>query len=184
MTLVPIIYTSLIIFSSLLFFVMLVSYLSFKARSRSRKNITLERIAMNNGMMPKPIIVGSSNPNRFISKMQSFNDIKPKLSNRPITDGRKVSKEKSISTQITNRKELLREKEENNFRRHNDKGSLRATRLEIMNDSNKFRNTSEYDNEHAYHHEKMIEANLLSYYDDRSETDFVFMNASALRQAQ
>lgn len=188
MTLVPIIYTSLIIFSVLLFSVIIISYLSFKMRSRNRKNLPSDRIGMTDNMnFSRPIALSGPKLNANPLPVHSHYNNRPKYNDQVIMDERKVRKENLSNTQVTNRKDSFNKNEESRPHRHNERTSLRTTRLEIMNESNSFRKTSELpreSNHQSYERDKMVEANLFSYYDNNTESNFVPMDTSLLRQAQ
>ncbi len=188
MTLVPIIYTSLIIFSVLLFSVIIISYLSFKMRSRNRKNLPSERIGMTNNLnISRPIALSGPKLNVNPLPAHSHYNNRPKYNDQVIMNERKVRKNSLSYTQSTNRKDSFNKNEESRPHRHNERTSLRATRLEIMNESNSFRKTSELhseSNHQSYERDKMVEANLFSYYDNNTESDFVLMDTTLLRQAQ
>jgi len=191
MTLVPLIYTSLIIFSSLLFFVITVSYLSYKVKSRHRKKLPSERLAIPTSVInSKPIMMNNirleNNPpqvqaTRFDGLNRFEGLSKQKSGKQPIMNERK---ENRSYTQVTVRQDYFREKEKDLPFRDNEKTSLRATRLKIMNESNSFRKTSEYDrnsSQQNYDRDKMVETNLFSYYDNSQASDFELMDTSLFR---
>ena len=181
MTLVPIIYTSLIIFSSLLFFVIIISYIAYKTSSKNRRNLLLERIAMSKSetiAIQTPVSDAKRKMNDY--HIQSVTVIKSNDQVR--SDESKVINSKTIAIK---KKSSLTEKERNNISRYNGKPSLRSTRLEIMNESKKFRasiNENEIERNHT--HEIMIESNVLNYYDNTPENDYVRMDTQLIRKAQ
>lgn len=185
MTLVPLIYTSLIIFSSLLFFVITVSYLSYKVKSRHRKNLPSERLAIPTSVInSKPIMMNNMKLENDSLQVQAtrFDELsKQKSSKQPIMNERK---ENRSYTQVTVRQDYFREKEKDFLSQDNEKTSLRAARLKIMNESNSFRKTSEYNrnsSQQNYDRDKMVETNLFSYYDNSPASDFVLMDTSLFR---
>ena len=181
MTLVPIIYTSLIIFSSLLFFVIIISYIAYKTSSKNRRNLLLERIAMSKSetiAIQTPVSDAIRKMNDY--HIQSVNVIKSNDQVR--SDESKVINSKTIAIK---KKSSLTEKERNNISRYNGKPSLRSTRLKIMNESKKFRTSiNENELERNHTHEIMIESNVLNYYDNTPENDYVRMDTQLIRKAQ
>ncbi len=182
MTLVPIIYTSLVIFFALLLFIITVSYLSFKMKSKNRKDLYLERLAVPDSMIiSKPVMMNTVKLQNNPSPVQVIN-LSKQISNRqPIVNDRK---ENRSYTQVTSRQDYVREKDEDLRRRHNERASLTATRLEIMNGSNKYRKILEYKEEPYDRHGKIVDANLFNYYDNSTTDSFLHMDTSLLHKIQ
>lgn len=188
MTLVPIIYTSLIIFASLLFTVIIISYLSFKVKTRNRKQPS-ERIGVvHEVIIPKQIVLNGPKLDVNPIPVHYSGSARANYNDRIIAKDRRERKENYSYTQITDRRDPSRIKgEERQSIQRNERTSLRATRIEIMNESSSFRNISESNqesNHRNYNRDNIVEANLLNYYDNSTESDFVTMDTSLFRKAQ
>lgn len=188
MTLVPIIYTSLLIFAALLFTVIIISYLTFKVRTRNGK-LPSERVAMVSEMViPKQIVLNGPKLNVNPIPVSYSNNARQNYNNLIIVKDRRERKENHSSTQITSRRDSSKIKNEGRrSNRGDERTSLRATRLEIMNESKSFRNTAEShqpSTKDYVNRDNMVEANLFNYYDNNAESDFVTMDTSLLRKAQ
>ena len=167
MTLVPIIYTSLLIFSAILIFVILVSYISFKTKSNLRK-INELRVPVGSQSMQirptaisvqhAPIIIRKENPvvvrqtqvRADYSRSQSVNTVNPNDYRQPQTRNSYPR-----PTKLT-----------------------REDRIVIMNDSNKLhieRTIPSLVEQRTF--QRLPDLNVLNYYSDRSDSEFITLTA-------
>jgi hypothetical protein len=183
MTLVPIVYTSLIIFASLLTFVIISSYIAFKAKSGSRMRPNIEEAQL--GYIPRPILVNNiplqRESNRVQTRLIPQNYVPKPTKTTPYQAEIKYKTMWNIESQ--------KSKQENAPRKHKSSQYSRMTkqidRIEIMNNTERFRRTSEFDNVSLQPSGTISDSNLLNYYSDRADTniDFTVMNANYLRKA-
>jgi hypothetical protein len=183
MTLVPIIYTSLIIFASLFFFIILASYIAFRAKSGNtlKPNIDEPQFAY----IPRPAFVHSV-PVRKESIQVPTRIIPQSNVSRSTSISYKAPETKFNTKTISNREITESRREENIISRRSSEQKYRTRqteRIEIMNNSEKFRRTSEFDNFHVQAGGTISDSNLLNYYSDQANIDFTVMNASYLRKA-
>lgn len=150
MTLVPIIYTSLLIFSALLLFVIIVSYISFKLKP--------QRI---------PETVHANYQRQInINRVDHLAQIPQQIKARPII----IKQEKSYEN-ISPQKVYA----ENNFHKRNTY-SRNTRRLEIMNTSEYFQNLPKERYEPKYDRRKdsliITDSNIFDFYADKSNSKF------------
>ncbi|MFA7420799.1 MAG: hypothetical protein WCZ90_14035 [Melioribacteraceae bacterium] len=172
MTLVPIIYTSLLIFSAILVFVILVSYISFRARSTGKKPVAA--YAVKHTMVVRPAISqGYHNPAPIM--------IPAEKASRPVYLEPSPNQKKQIVLNI-DRTQLERQHSfENSQGRRVSQNRPRVTRedrIAIMNETNQFR-VSNYGSHVAVEksQQKLPDMNLLNYYSDRSDSEFISLTA-------
>lgn len=203
MSLVPIIYTSLLIFSAFLLFVIIISYISYKTKSRDRVPSYVKNYdPLGNRLSVQPQVVNNYKIERqaahkYVVPVQSDLD-SPKLAVIPKTDGyhfRTVQdmNQKSHEAQVyyeTNVRAI------NEKRRGSQSSQLAKTlkptpllnRLEIMNQSEKFKTSvSEMEKSYSVKKEKGYtnhgDVNLFSYYSDRSDLDTAAFSIPQIQRA-
>ncbi len=172
MTLVPIIYTSLLIFSAMLVFVILVSYISFRARSTRAKPVTTN--AVKHTMVIRPVV--SQNYHTPVPVM-----VPAEKASRPVYSEPSPNQKKQIVLNI-DRTQLDRQRSfENSQGRRVSQNRPRVTRedrIAIMNEKNQYR-VSDYSSHMAAEksQQKLPDMNLLNYYSDRSDSEFISLTA-------
>lgn len=182
MTLLPIIYTSLMIFSAFLFFVIIVSYISFKLKGGRNQFRNSQQLA------PVPII--AARPVRIVSSTPVLQ--KPVRPNYNLNHN---MIEKNINTQIKSelrndyndyRAAEKRQSEHANYNvakqnplNRNTKSASRATRIEIVNTSEKNNRplTVDFPIRSIRSSQSLSDANILNYYSDRNDKGFVSLKA-------
>lgn len=191
MTLVPIIYTCLLIFSSFLLFVFVISYISYKAKasvrsSKSIKPITEHRFAMAGYTIPIDYRV--ANPSSM-----------PRQSSRPRTIRNNSSTKKHITQNIAVRRteneyqdgynlRLNQTEKYDNMKKRSVANTsstanqfVEAQRFEKMKqreNSRTFEERTNYKENLPKHNPNLAEMNLLNYYSDNNENDMVTLSAS------
>jgi len=197
MTLVPIIYTSLLIFSAFLLFVLIVSYISYKAKARSKlprsvEPILYRRLAFPGNTLPinnrvgKPVVkqIQSSLPitinNNFSTKKHFTQDVGTRRAERnnlnPREDFMRLNQpEKNYNT---NKSSTVNP-------RNKTTQFIERRRLEIMNQNENFRTIEErknYKEDLPKHGPNLAEMNLLKYYSDNNEFEMVTLSASRINR--
>lgn len=198
MTLLPIIYTSLLIFSTFLLFVLSISYIAYKAKARGKLPRSLEPI-LNRRLA---LAVNTSPVNNYVRK--PF--VKQRQSNLPITINNNFSTKKhftqDVGTRRTERHNLnpnedfmrLNQPEKNyNTNKSSTVNPRNKTtqfterrRLEIMNQNENFRTIEErksYKEDLPKQGPNLAEMNLLNYYSDNNEYEMVTLSASRISKA-
>lgn len=167
MTLVPIIYTSLLIFSAILLFVILVSYISFRTKSSLKKVNELRVPVRNNNIQLRPAAIPVPHAPIIIRKESPV-----VVRRNPI----QLEYSHSHSERPIN---------PNDYRQYQTRNSpqrptslTRENRIVIMNDSNKLQTGKPVPsqmNQRTY--QKLPDMNLLNYYSDRTDSDFITLTA-------
>jgi hypothetical protein len=181
MTLVPIIYTSLIIFVSFSTFIILASYVAFKARSGNQARPSIEEPSF--AYIPQPVKVNHAPIRREPLKVQTRTISPSYISQQNNLNYNKTeSRPNKVFIQ-----EIRRTQKEENFRprksAEQNRRSRQTDRIEIMNNSEKYKRTSEFDNFLPQASGTISDSNLLNYYSDQADIDFTVMNANYLRKA-
>lgn len=176
MTLVPIIYTSLLIFSALLLFVIFVSYISYKAKGGSRKEreIRNEYSAKQIKMKNPPINVSSNivinnNHSQMLNRIASQEYSKnihvpsqPKVVAQTKNYEMKQASQKFISTEPT--RKLNR--------------TTIDDRISVLNTSNSYYQSSVYRKEQSKTpSHRLPDLNILNYYSDKGGSEFITLSA-------
>ncbi|MBS3946053.1 MAG: hypothetical protein KGZ42_11180 [Melioribacter sp.] len=186
MSLVPIIYTSLALFFGLMLIVVLISYLSFRARKNTNPVIAEEIRKQRAVCYPPKIIVNRSQNKQYIPVPRFENsrrNITVNQSEPIVLPYNYFQKEQDVSN--NNPRITEREIKINNERRKNGNtfynGSTR-TRIEIMNDNKKFQKPEEKQitrkESLARYINDLSQFNLLSFYsDNNADRDFVTATA-------
>jgi len=189
MSLVPIIYTSLLIFSALLLFVIIVSYISYKTKSRDNVPFHLKNYdPLGNRLALQPVAANNYKivrqaASQYVIPIQS-NINSPKSKGLQKADDnylravqamkQKTYKTKTYSeTDEEEKNEIIRNKGSHQLTR-SYKPNPFSNRLEIMNHSEKFK-TSVKDESYSIKKENRYtnhgDINLFTFYSDRSDLD-------------
>lgn len=192
MSLVPIVYTSLILFFGLLLIVLTISYLSFKARGRKNPVIEAEILKQKRVMQPPKLIVNRISQNTFLEQNLEIkkNAVNTKLSDQPIILQRNYfnnakSNQKLNSTTIRRNSERIDEQKKNS---RLYKTMMNKSRIEVMNENIKYRTNevfvSDRNRSRTRYVNDLSQLNILSFYSDNSsENNFVTAAAIHARHA-
>ena len=181
MTLVPIIYTSLIIFASLLTLVIFISYIAF--RIKSRNTIHPSAAAADYAYRPRPAFVQTPAPQRIPIQYKpqplrlSYYPSSQKNNYQTYPKPYEENYIKHDNSRVTN------DNRRSSFTQEPQRKTRQIERLEIMNQSERFRRTSEFDDMPIQSSGSISDSNLLSYYSDRTDLEFSVLNANYLRNA-
>ncbi len=187
MSLVPIIYTSLALFFGLMLIVVLISYLSFRARKNTNPVIAEEIRKQRAVSYPPKIIVNRIQNTQYIPVPKFENSRRKNTVNQSepiVLPYNYFQKERDVNnhqTRITER-EIKSNYED---RRNNNTYSNRSTRtrIEIMNDNMKFQKPEEGQINRkeslARYINDLSQFNLLSFYSDNN-ADQNFVTATAV----
>lgn len=201
MSLVPIIYTSLLIFSAFLLFVIIVSYISFKTKTRDRVPFHLKNYdPLGNRLAVQPLAVNNYN----IVRHTAAQYVIPIQSNKHSQKLERLQKEEDNylrSVQALKKKTYeakifsdTDKKGENEIGRNKESYQLTRSykpipllnRLEIMNQSEKFK-TSVREESYSIKKEKSYtnhgDINLFSFYSDRSDLDSAAFSTPKINRA-
>jgi hypothetical protein len=185
MTLLPIIYTSVLIFSAFMFFVIVLSYIIFKAKSKDRVPVYLKHFdPLGNRLAAQPLLMNINQPSVTIplqKKVIHLNQTGIKNRRDDYNQAVQVMQKEKFSRQ---RSEQVPQYE-NSLRRTNYRAKPISTRIEVMNHSEKFRTNDEENkkmtatNRYTNH----SDINLLAFYSDISDLDFVSLSAPRANKA-
>jgi len=193
MALVPIIYTSLLIFSSLLLFVIGVSYISFKTKDKYTGPVELKEIRQNSFAV-RPANVNFNNLSVKPATVQYRQSINYPVA-KPEEDQIRVNFRKSLPSISQNDvvndfqsqpiKRNLKVEAYDKFqeaKRINQNPTFSRNRIEIMNNSAQFNTASlesGFENFHSSFRSgsNLSEKNLLNYYSDREDSDLIMLSA-------
>lgn len=201
MTLVPIIYTSLLILSASLFFVVIVSYISYKAKSRDRVPAHLRHV----NPLESQLAIQPSAAHNFRSaqrvqiktapyiqsKIQTPNQIKIEGGNDnyiKAVETMKRRSEKNNMYQEDNVKEMrsMINRKENHPAKRIENPQPVSNRLEIMNHSDRFKTRVqdfEYPKKSDIRYSDHGDVNLFTFYSDISDLDFVALSTPQINRA-
>jgi len=192
MALVPIIYTSLLIFSSLLLFVIIVSYISYKAKDKNppyiKSNVTEQYSEFKpanlnfNNLPAKPASIQYSQSINY-PVINPEEDQERGNFNKPIQNISRNDKTYASHSQPIRRN--VKVEAYNKFQEvkgMNQKPTFSRSRIKIMNDSGQFGTTpveTEFDNSHnsVSSENNLSEINLFNYYSDRQDLGLVMLSA-------
>jgi flagellar basal body-associated protein FliL len=193
MALVPIIYTSLLIFIGLLIFVIGVSYISFKAKDKYRgpaefkeihpKSFEVRPTNYNfNNLSVKPVTVQyrqsidypKVNHTEKHARNNYRNSLPITIQNEAVNDFHSQQIKRNLKAEAYDKFQEAK--------RINQKLTFSRNRIEIMNNSDPFNNTSiesEFDNfDNSFRSRNNIsEKNLFNYYSDVKDLDLVMLSA-------
>ena len=193
MALVPIIYTSLLIFIALFIFVIGVSYISFKTKDKYTGPAEFKEIRQNsfevrpanynfNNLSVRPVTVqyrqSIDYPKVNHAEKESRNNFRNSL---PITIQNEAVND-FHSQQIKRNLKVAAYDKSQEAKRINQKLTFSRNRIEIMNNSFPFNNTSiesEFDNFHNSFRSRnnISEKNLFNYYSDVKDLNLVMLSA-------
>ena len=194
MTLVPIIYTSLLIFSAILLFVLLVSYISYKTKARGKVSRSAEQIPIRRLVLAGNTLQIHNRAGKTVAgQMQSARRrqcMPPAAAKKHFTQN--VENRRTERHNLNTREDFVRsnqsDKNYNTNKSYTVNKGNKATqfveqqrRLEIMNQNEKFRTMVErrsYNEDLPKHGPNLAEMNLLNYYSDNNEFEMVTLSAS------
>jgi hypothetical protein len=180
MTLLPIIYTSLLLFATLLFFVLMVSYISFKVKSKG----TMPGSRQIEIPQPAPIIIpAKASPARVVVRESyplDYSKLEKRIQYQTSSINNYRNEEHIRPSERKPRPiELSTRYSTNNYRSGKSSG-FEKSRIKIVN-------TSEHPNFSSFRETTIIpkiksaqgltDMNLLNYYSDRNESGFVTLTA-------
>ena len=198
MTLVPIIYTSLLIFFAFLLFVLTISYLSYKAKSKSKSShftepITNRRLVLAGNTLPinnrvgKPVVkqIQASLPitlnNNFPTNKHFTQSTETRRTKRQNLNQSEDSMRSNESDKHYNTNRSTSENPRNKTTQ-----LIKRRRHEIMNQNENFRTVEKrisYKEDLPKHGPNLAEINLLNYYSDNNEFEMVTLSASRINRA-
>jgi hypothetical protein len=181
MTLVPIIYTSLVIFASFTFLVIVFSYISFKARSRNspagRQRSIVQPAAV---YIPKPVFV-QPQPVKTVPVRNSYPYSEPQ---GPVPYPKYQASYREPEYDLTERNRTREKPDQSQRNMRTMRRNPSRERLEIMNNSERFARDLIPEPNYNYRNAAvMLDANLLNYYSDGSELNFSIMNTRDMMNA-
>lgn len=194
MSLVPIIYTSLLIFSAFLLFVIIISYISYKAKSGDRlpahlrnhidplgNRILLSPMPVNNYNVGRPISIQSSLP--VLSAIRTSNAV-----NAQYSYDNYISAVNSTQRKSSHRKTYREEFRDKSYTQTYKKQLTKSVsdRLEIMNNSERFKTQvreSDSGNASARHYTSHGDVNLFNFYSDKSDLDLVTLSTPKVNRS-
>jgi len=198
MTLVPIIYTSLLIFFALLLFVLFVSYISYKTKARGKVSRSVEPMPIRRLALAGNTLQINNSAGKIVARQMQ--------TTQPITIDNNFSHKKHFTQnvetrrterhKINTREDFVRSNQhDKNYNtnksytfNHGNKSTqfVEPRRLEIMNQNEKFRTMVErksYIEDLPKHGPNLAEMNLLNYYSDNNEFGMVTLSASRISKA-
>ncbi len=193
MTLLPIIYTSLLIFAAVTLSIILFSYIAFKTKGNRLDPASKYK----NELAVKPQFIVQKNvqpANDFVRKQVPRTNYvfggQPSLSTKithveppPVRVKPRYTTEfkKTIEEDNNNNKYNEEIEIKNRFR---NSGKVRTTRLEIMNESKKFYESNKQDKikEAPNNYEGLSDLNLFKFYEDHGEKDFNFLTTTGVKR--
>lgn len=191
MSLVPIIYTSLILFFGLLLIVTTISYLSFKARGKSNPVIEAEirkREIKQPASIVKRVPIDPSVYNKQVSSNNIHRAQNIDSTHRPlILPGDYFQNEQTVNKKDyrESRSEITINYDERRGMSKPPKTFMQRSRIEVMNENEKYR-TNEGDRVYkktsrAKYLNDLSQFNILSFYSDNNiDNDFVAVTANAV----
>lgn len=201
MTLVPIIYTSLLILSAFLFFVVIVSYISYKTKSRDRvpahlrhlnpldSQLAIQPIATNNF---RGVHLDQIKTAPYIqSKIQTPNQIKIERANDNYIKAVETMKRRSEENNVYQEDNVIEMRPGINRKGNHPAKRIEnpqpvSNRLEIMNHSDRFKTRvldSDYPKKSDIRYSDHGDVNLFTFYSDRSDLDFVALSTPHINRA-
>ncbi|MEW6653934.1 MAG: hypothetical protein AB1394_10760 [Bacteroidota bacterium] len=170
MTLVPIIYTSLLIFSAILLFVVIVSYISFKAKGKTKKSIELKSQVRPINVQIKPV------PSKPVVGGREAQVVRQRTSQIQYTNYN--YKEQASSSRVQQEKRVANNTEPLYSSRNSNQKKLRLTRderLSIVNAPINYSQQNQPQQRIASH--RLPDLNILNYYSDKKGTEFITLSA-------
>lgn len=198
MTLVPIIYTSLLIFSSFFLFVLTVSYISYKAKVRGKLPRSIEPIPNRslalagntlqiNNYTRKPIVkqIQTGLPITINNNFSAKKHLTQGVENSK-TERQKLYSHEYFTRTNEQNKDLKTNKTSTVNQRNKTTQIIERRRLEIMNQNENFRTAGtrrNYKEGLPKDGPNLAEMNVLNYYSDNNEYDMVTLSASRIGKA-
>lgn len=194
MSLLPIIYTSLLIFTALFVIVLFVSYISYKAKTRNEIPVYLKHMDLSGSMAA--VQPGVQNRNNTLKQYSNsvpriITEHKTKIRTSPSNNNnaRKSGSSYNVAVEVMRRKEepvneMEMARAKKNSRKSDYRKSTINDRLVIMNNTEKFRTTSGnevYEERPRRHHTSHNELNVLTYYSDKPDMDFTVLATPHVR---
>ena len=192
MTLLPIIYTSVLIFSAFMLFVIFLSYIIYKAKSKDRVPVYLRNFdPLGNRLAVQPLLM-NNNVIRQNSVTASIPSQKKVIYLDPVKMKNR-QEDYNQAVQVMQREKSFRQRNEqviqneNSIRKTNYKSKPISTRIEVMNHSEKYK--TKFINEESKritapnHYTDHGDVNLLTFYSDLSDLDFVSLSTPRANKA-
>lgn len=186
MSLIPIIYTSLALFFSVLFIVVIVSYLSYRSRKNTNPVILEEMKKINNQNTPQPSIAKRPDYAQIqYKKLESYTkqirrDDPSSILILPENYFRNEQEIKNKTKVVDKEVRQYYQEKKNNVQQKNIRT---RTRIEIVNDNKQFQKVYDYKTEYKDSQIKYIndlsQFNILNFYADNSNQDLVKTFASS-----
>lgn len=191
MSLVPIIYTSLIIFFGFLIFVLLISYISFRARVKNNPVIDeVRRNQLNIYSAPRPIINHqpqaaynhTKQTGNYAVKKETIYDQERRNHNPQVVSSNYFQQEERVGNRTNSFDRDYREERRNDYRTTNIKivngNKLNKTRIEIMNQTERNqqkRTTSEINTQNSnLYSQEVSHLNILNFYEDSADDNDLY----------
>jgi len=192
MTLLPIIYTSVLIFSAFMIFVISLSYIIYKAKAKDRVPVYLKHLdplgnrlavqsySMNNSVIKQTSSSVSLPPQK---KIVPLSPVKMKSRNDEYTQAVNVMNKEKFSRQ---RNEQVNQNE-NSIRKSSNKLKPISARIEVMNNSERYKTkvtieeNKKVTSQNSYTNHGDV--NLLTFYSDKSDLDLVSLSAPRASKA-
>jgi hypothetical protein len=189
MSLVPIVYTSLMLFFGVMLIVFFISYLSYKARGKSNPVIEAEIRKHKELLVPKPAFAKANKsfsiPAQTIMIQKRIEKKDQNISTKPIilpADYFYQEKKKNDLHETRVQKEQINYHEEN---LRQNKTKLNRTRIEVMNKSEKYQAKEERVNRKTsqFVNKDISQFNIFNFYSDNKDNDFVTVAAFPAQHA-
>ena len=186
MSLVPIIYTSLLIFASFTLLVIVISYLSFKAKSghnvrNSSNGIKLSGISY----VPKPALIQTA-PTKIVPARENYNynfNNYIERQRNAVHPKHQSQRQDEHTENNRNRDRIAEETVSPQRNIRTIRKNPTRERLEIMNNSERFTREYEAEPNPGYRNAGIVlDTNLLNYYSDGTDMNFSIMNTQNLRK--
>ncbi len=197
MTLVPIIYTSLLIFSSFLLLAIIVSYISYRAKARGKLPRSIEPIPTRRLVLATNTLPIDNYVRKPIAKQMQTglpitinNNFSGKKHFTQGVENSKTARQKlyphEYLTRINEQNKNLKANKTSPNQRNKTTQIIERRRLEIMNQNENFRTIGEgrnYREDLPKLGPNLAEMNVLNYYSDNNEYDMVTLSASRVGKA-
>lgn len=196
MTLVPIIYTCLLIFSSFLLFVFIISYVSYKAKavvrsSHNVKPISKHQLAFAAYTIPinyrtvEPVVKQrqSSLPTTINNNFPAKDHITQNIVTRN-TEWQNIDQD-DYNTRSNPAEKYYKNKRSIDYDSNTTDRFIEQRRFESMNETKNIKTMEERNNyeDLPKHESNLAEMNLLNYYSDNNDYEMVALSASRIRKA-
>ena len=192
MTLLPIIYTSVLIFSAFMIFVISLSYIIYKAKSKDRVPVYLKHLdPLGNRLAVQPLSMNNS-----VIKQTSFSVSLPSQKKiLPLSPVKMRSRndEYTQAVNVMNKEKYSRQRDEqvsqneNSIRKNSNRSKPISARIEVMNNSERYKTkvtieeNKKIKSPHSYTNHGDV--NLLTFYSDKSDIDLVSLSTPRANKA-